>query len=71
MAPVFAFALFSVCTFLALLFLKVERWRPRAVLLGIAGAAWYVFGLVGLMITTAILAVGILIGTQVPKVSRL
>ncbi len=71
MAPLFAFAFFSVSIFLALLFLKAERWRLRIILLLVAGAAWYIFGLVGVMVATAVLAVGILIGTQVPHVSRL
>ena len=71
MGIVVVLALFSVGIFLALLFMQVESWKPRVILFLLAAAAWYFFGLIGVMITTAIFSVGIIIGSQIPKVSKL
>jgi predicted branched-subunit amino acid permease len=64
-------ALVSIAVFAGLLVSKVETSRMRLVLSAIAVVSWLAFGLIGAMVATAILSVGILIADQVPTVSTL
>jgi hypothetical protein len=71
MVPVAIFALVAIGIFTALLVLMVESWVTRIVLAAIVLVVWLWLGMIGVMITTALLSIGILIGKQIPTVSKL
>jgi hypothetical protein len=71
MGPVVIFAIFSVGMFVALLLFMVESPIAKVVLLVAAAAAWLIFGMVGVMVVTAVLSIGILIADKMPTISKL
>ena len=71
MIQVLILGLFSLAVFIGLVVVKVETLGVRLVLSAIVVVCWLAFGLVGAMVSSAVLSVGILIADQVPTVSRL
>jgi hypothetical protein len=67
----FVFALFSIGLFVALTVVKVESLIAKGVLSAIAVAAWIAFGLIGVMVATAMMSIGILIADKMPTISKL
>jgi hypothetical protein len=71
LAKVVIFAIVGVAFFIALLFFVVESWTTRIILTLIVAAAWFFFGIIGTMIASAVLSIGILIASKVPKISSI
>ncbi len=64
-------ALFTIALFIGLLGVKIETWKPRIILFSIALAAFILFGMLGAMVSSALLSVGILLASKMPRVSKL
>jgi hypothetical protein len=70
MGQALVFAIVGLSVFFILLFFVVESWKARLILGGIVLGIWLWFGLIGAMIAAAVFSIGILIGNQVPSVSK-
>ncbi len=71
LGQVAAFGIIAIVIFAAILFLVVESWKVRIILAAIVAAVWYFFGFLGTMIVAAVLSIGVLIGKQIPTISKI
>lgn len=71
MIQVGLFGLIGFAIFVAIELLVVETWTTRIVLAAIVGGLWLYVGPLAAMIGAALLSVGVLIGSKIPRVSKL
>ena len=67
MFHVIVLSIFVGGIFLALLFLEVTSWKTRFILAILVAAAWQIYGVIGTLIATSVLSVGILIAAKIPR----